>query len=274
MIFLPRLTLFAEGPQTPSTSAHSDRGVLLDDREFIERLRAEDAAAVRHLSECLLPSVWRFVYFRVKGDRHLAEDIVSETVLSLIKAVAATDVNVPGCTADGSSILCPSAWMRSVANHKIQDHFRAAARVQHLIDQVAQADVGQNQSALPPCEAEERQAAIRKVMDGLPEPHRLALEWKYVDRLSVQEIAVRMSLTEKAVESILYRARHEFREGLGTLNRDDVPFRLNGKSRPKSDNGSSDGSGRANLPGLIPRDPPTEVMAHQAAGLDEEKRQS
>jgi RNA polymerase sigma factor (sigma-70 family) len=235
----------------------------LNDREFIERLRKKDLAAVRHLSECLLPSVWRFVYFRAKGDRHLAEDIASETVLSLIKAVATPDVDV----------LCPSAWMRSVASHKIQDHYRAVARVQHLIDQ-ADSIAGPNQPIQVACEAEERREAIRKVLDDLPETHRLALEWKYVDQLSVQEIATRMSITEKSVESILFRARREFREGLGVLNREDVPFRLNGKSKPAGQNALNDERGRESLAGLIPDEPPTNVMANQPAGLDEEKRQS
>ena len=137
----------------------------MDDRELVERLRQEDAAAVRHLSECLLPSVWRFVYFRVKGDQHLAEDIVSETVLALIKAIAQPDVDV----------LCPSAWMRTVATHKIQDHFRAVARVQHLIDQAA-STVVPKQISQPACEeeAKEQRATVRKVMDDLPEPYRLA----------------------------------------------------------------------------------------------------
>lgn len=233
----------------------------MDDREFVERLRRKDGAAVRHLSECLLPSVWRFVYFRAKGDRHLAEDVVSETVLALIKAASDPELVV----------LSPSAWMRSVATHKIQDHFRAVARVQHLIDQAA-AMVGQDQEAPPVCEADERRTAVRKVMDDLPEPHRLALEWKYVDHLSVQEIAARMATTEKAVESILYRARREFRDGLGMVKREDVPFRLNGKSTPTNDNGQHDERGRVPVSGLVSRDLPTEVMANQLAGPDEQKQ--
>lgn len=32
----------------------------------------------------------------------------------------------------------PIAWLRSVATHKVADYFRAAARVQHLIDQAKQ----------------------------------------------------------------------------------------------------------------------------------------
>ena len=233
----------------------------MDDREFIERLHRKDAAAIRHLSEALLPSVWRFVYFRVKGDRHLAEDIVSETVLALIKAVAVSDADV----------LCPSAWLRSVANHKIQDHYRAVARVQHLIDQAA-AVTGTNEPIQPACEAEEQRVAVRKVMDDLPEPQRLALEWKYVDHMSVQEIAVRMALTDKAVESILYRARREFREGLGILHRDDVPFRLDGKSKLASENGKPKNHGRSSANGNVPNQPSTEVIANQPAGLEEQKQ--
>jgi predicted DNA-binding protein YlxM (UPF0122 family) len=49
-------------------------------------------------------------------------------------------------------------------------------------------------------------------MDSMPEQYRMALEWKYLDQLSVREIAARWKMTEKAVESILFRARREFRD--------------------------------------------------------------
>lgn len=235
----------------------------MDDREFVERLRREDAAAVRHLSECLLPSVWRFVYFRVKGDQHLAEDIVSETVLALIKTIAQSEVEV----------VCPSAWMRSVATHKVQDHFRAVARVQHLIDQTA-SDIKQNQNTRPDCEeeAKEQRATVRKVMDDLPEQHRLALEWKYIDHLSVHDIALRMATTEKAVESILYRARREFREALGVVHRDDVPFRLNGDTKSLNGGGSRSGNGPAGVSGRTSNGVPAIVEPQQPAGFDELKQ--
>ena len=48
-------------------------------------------------------------------------------------------------------------------------------------------------------------------MEGLTDQHRLALEWKYVDGLCVRDMAHRWSTTEKAVESILFRARNAFR---------------------------------------------------------------
>jgi RNA polymerase sigma-70 factor (ECF subfamily) len=72
-------------------------------------------------------------------------------------------------------------------------------------------------------------------MDDLPEQYRLALEWKYIDGLSVRQIAERLALTEKAAESILFRARREFREGLGRMGGDDVPAPVTRNGTPSSD---------------------------------------
>ena len=174
----------------------------MNDSALVEGLRRHDPVAVQYLSECYLPTVWRFVYVKVKGDRHLAEDIVSETVLALLKAAAdpATDIENP------------VGWLRSVATHKVADHFRAAARVQHLIDQAQQeAPVTNGRDAVQEQELQERREAIRQVLDQLPEQTRLALEWKYLDKLSVKVIAERLDITEKAAESILFRGRKEFR---------------------------------------------------------------
>ncbi|HUU09262.1 MAG TPA: sigma-70 family RNA polymerase sigma factor [Phycisphaerae bacterium] len=63
-----------------------------------------------------------------------------------------------------------------------------------------------------PLEAAETRAQVAAVMDGLPDDQRQAMEWKYMDDLSVREIARRLGRTEKAAETVLYRARNAFRE--------------------------------------------------------------
>jgi RNA polymerase sigma factor (sigma-70 family) len=181
----------------------------LNDSDLVQGLRDRNPAAVQALHECYLPSLWRFVYVRVGGNRHLAEDILSETVLALIRAAAAPEA------APGATIGNVEGWLRSVAGNKVADHFRAAARVQHLIDQALPtrpaADDG---DPVRQQEREEQRAEVRRVMDALPARHRLVLEWKYLDKVSVREIGERMQLTEKAVESVLFRARRDFRERL------------------------------------------------------------
>jgi RNA polymerase sigma factor (sigma-70 family) len=178
--------------------------LILNDSDFLDELRQRDPAAVRHLTDCYVPSVWRYVFIQVGGDHHLAEDLVSEAVLALVRAAAS-----------GAEVQSPGAWLRSVASNKVQDHFRAAARVQHLLDQVKQTEPAADTNDAPAQQQRlERRIQVREVMDELPERHRLVLEWKYLDKLAVREIAARLDLTEKAAESILFRARREFREKL------------------------------------------------------------
>ena len=201
----------------------------MNDSLLVQGLREQKPAAVQHLTECYLPSVWRFVYARVGRDLHLAEDVVSETVLALIRAAADTEADISN----------PGGWLRSVASNKVNDHFRAAARVQHLIDQAKQTtEVADFDEPSGNQEQEERRAEIRSVMDGLPEQHRLALEWKYIYKLSVRSIADRMDVSEKAAESILFRARRDFKDRVLRIDKEDSPQAGRDPGRPDKNNDS------------------------------------
>lgn len=171
-------------------------------------LRAHDPVAFQLVREHYLPSIWRYVLIRVDHDLHVAEDILSDTMLALIQAFDATENDV--------AIVNLSGWLRTVATHKVQDYYRAAARVRHLID-TAQRQAVQSDPADNPAhqeEAEERRMEVRRAMDRLPEQYRLGLEWKYVEKLSVREMAARWGMSEKAAESVLFRARRALRDRL------------------------------------------------------------
>ena len=206
----------------------------LNDSALVDGLRTQDPAAVQDLNDRFLPSVWRFVYVRVNRDRHLAEDVVSEAVLALIKAAADPDIDIQN----------PGGWLRTVASNKIADHFRAVARVQHLIDDAKQnSDTFDENDASKQQELEERRAEIRNVMDELPDQQRMALEWKYVEKLSVREIGERLSITEKAAESILFRARKDFRQRMQLSDvADDAVLAAPQLERRKPDDSEKSGS--------------------------------
>jgi DNA-directed RNA polymerase specialized sigma24 family protein len=52
---------------------------------------------------------------------------------------------------------------------------------------------------------------VHLTLELLQPRHAQALEWKYVDKLPVDEIAARLAVRPKAAESILTRARNAFR---------------------------------------------------------------
>ena len=67
-------------------------------------------------------------------------------------------------------------------------------------------------------ERRETQALVNATMAQLPPHYREALEAKYLDGRSVRDIAAAAGNTEKAVESLLGRARQAFRRDDGELS--------------------------------------------------------
>jgi RNA polymerase sigma-70 factor (ECF subfamily) len=142
-----------------------------------------------------LPRVYGYVLSRC-GHRALAEDLTAETFLAAVDAVRRSDP--PPVS---------SAWLVGVARHKLVDHWRRQAREERGF-----AALG------PPDEAdedpwEERLDALRAqdVLAGLAPHHRAALTLRYLDDLSVPEVADHLRRTVHATEALLVRARAAFR---------------------------------------------------------------
>jgi RNA polymerase sigma factor (sigma-70 family) len=223
----------------------------LNNAELIEGLRKRDPAAARYLNDCFVPSVWRFVFFRVNRDRHLTEDIVAETVLALMSSVQGE-----------TTIESPAAWLRTVALRRIQDHYRAAARVQHLIERVQPQSSGSDQQdpAIQHDQALDRQE-VREAMEKLPEHYRAALEWKYVDQLSVAVIATRFDTTEKGVEALLFRARRALRS---QLQSEQTPPRATGATKVVGSDSTTNDHEHRNQE---PSPEPPEAASHEATSI-------
>jgi len=106
------------------------------------------------------------------------------------------------------------AWVMGIARHKVEDHYRARLRAPESIEDA-------DQEPIAPASASDfhqllEQDELRKntwrVMGGLPEQYRLALIWRYWEKVSAREMALKTGKTEKAIERLLARARAEFRE--------------------------------------------------------------
>jgi RNA polymerase sigma factor (sigma-70 family) len=135
-------------------------------------------------------------------DIHAAEDVSSEAMLAFLRNIHEFEADAPNV----------GGWLRSVVDFKVADHFRKQLRnrdrLQYLAKQPTHREVSAPSAAL---EIGETRDHVLKVLDQLPGRHREVLECKYLDAMSVREIASRLGETEKAVESLLYRGRCEFR---------------------------------------------------------------
>jgi RNA polymerase sigma factor (sigma-70 family) len=185
----------------------------LTDAELLRRVKCGDGSAWRILYARCLPAVWRYT-FALCDDHIVAEDVVSETMLALVRGLDSLDPAT--CHVHG--------WLRRVARNKLVDLGREVARRQRLY-QEASRDPRRSVPEMDPTdplEAAETRSRVLEILDRLTDIQCTVLEWKYLDNLSVREIAERLDATEKSAESVLYRARREFRRLYNLADRHDA----------------------------------------------------
>jgi RNA polymerase sigma-70 factor (ECF subfamily) len=148
-------------------------------------LRAYDVA---------LPRVYGYLLARC-GDAGIAEELTAETFLAAVDAVRRErppPVSTP--------------WLIGVARHKLADHWRRRSREERLLTAVGRAETVDD-----PWEAALDAVRARAVLAGLATPYRAALTLRYLDDLTVPQVADLLGRSVQATEAVLMRAKASFR---------------------------------------------------------------
>lgn len=173
-------------------------------------MRAGEQSAFDAFFEAYARRVAAFVSRRSSLDPAGIEDMVQA---SLIKAIR----NLDHYRGEASLFT----WLCAICRHELGSLHRKLGR--QPIHESADAD-GETRDRLlelrapadlePPNELElqAHRFAVAKTLNSLPERYARVLEWKYGDGFSVEEIAGMLGLTPIAVQSLLARARKEFKD--------------------------------------------------------------
>lgn len=152
--------------------------------------------------------LFRFALPRVGGDADAAEDVVQLALSRAVRKLA---------TYRGEASLL--TWLCTICRHEIHDWLEQRRRIPPMVDLVE--DLPEIRAALDSLDAlqqKETARLVQVVLDRLPNRYGDALEWKYIEGLSVAEIAVRLGVATKAAESLLARARTAFRDAFSAVH--------------------------------------------------------
>lgn len=186
---------------------------LQDEQQLVRRMLDGDERAFREFFDEYFARLYRFALPRLNGSADAAQEVVQAT---LCRAVRRLD------TFRGEAALF--TWIcqicrRQIADH-VREHRRHAERVV-LIEDSPQVQAALDAIAAPEAEQPESRLAqgqvaslVRAVLDRLPARYGDALEWKYVEGMSVDEIGARLGIGTTAAQSLLARARTAFREAI------------------------------------------------------------
>jgi len=177
--------------------------IIGDDSLLVAAVLKRDRKATAEFVARFADPLYGYIRSRLAPRYDQIEDLVQETFLSAWE-------NLSSYTGSGPL----QGWLMGIARHKVEDYYRARLRAPEPIEDV-NAD-GDLLASAPKVhqlmEETQLRSKMQQVLMSLPDPYRLALIWRYWDKASAREMALKTGKTEKAIERLLARARAEFRE--------------------------------------------------------------
>ena len=159
----------------------------------------EHGRALAGLYDEALAAVYGYLKPRC-GDPALAEDLSAETFLAACDAIERAQL-----------AEVTVAWLIGIARHKLVDHWRRQARDERHLRAVADLV----EETADPWDAQFDAAVIERTLVLLSPVNRAALTLRYLDGLSVPEVAELLGRTVAATDQVLARARSSFRQHYG-----------------------------------------------------------
>ncbi len=186
---------------------------MTESTELVQRMLAGDERAFTAFFDDYFPRVYRFALPRLNSDADAAAEVVQAALTKAMRKLK-----------DFRGEASLFTWVCQICRHEVVDYLRREARHTNnvvRIDDSADVRAAVEANAGPAAEepahrysqAEVRQL-VRTILDRLPPRYGDALEMKYVEGLSVDEIGVELGIGTTAAQSLLARARVAFRDAV------------------------------------------------------------
>lgn len=137
------------------------------------------------------------------ADTGLAEDLMADTYLAALDAMRRSDQRLT------------VGWLITVARRRLIDHWRRRTSHRSKLQRLAS-----NRRTSRTTELDEHDTTVLDALGSLPTRQRAAVTLRYVDELSVSEIADALGVEYKAAESLLSRGRASLRRAYQELTRE------------------------------------------------------
>lgn len=178
----------------------------LDDQQLAEYAKSGSQPAFREFLRRYKPAIYRLITNQI-GDPDEALDLTQEAFVSGFAAIGRYDSSRPFRT-----------WMTRIAINKCRDWARRR-KVRAFFTAALTLDMAQNVYSAEPsphdvAQGQDEADRVRAAMQKLPDNLREILVLRAIEEMTQSESAALLKVSEKTVETRLYRARTRLRDAL------------------------------------------------------------
>ena len=187
-------------PHASDRQPRASERETLSDRDLLDGIRRGSEAAFELLYERYFPRVYSFAYARLRN-RADTEEVVQETFAAVFRSIDAYR---------GEASLL--SWIYGITRNMVSCHVRRARAYEMRLER-AEHELQQPFSSFGTCTPEEQlhlQRSAQAIQDRLASVadwHAEVFSLRHLQNLSISEISRRMSRSNDAIRSSLYRMK-------------------------------------------------------------------
>jgi len=166
-----------------------------DEARLLERAKELDPAALEAIYDRYSPKIYKYIYRRL-ADAALAEDLTAQVFLRMLEAIHEAKTWRTSF----------SGWLYRIAHNLVVDHFRRRSRPSRISLEDAPPLLSPDGD---PVEITDRKLARERLllaMQQLTDEQAQVVALRFLEGLSIAEVAEAMNKSQGAVKALQYRA--------------------------------------------------------------------
>jgi RNA polymerase sigma-70 factor, ECF subfamily len=166
-----------------------------EQQALLDSAKRAEPAALGMLYDQYIDRIYAYIYHRV-GQADLAEDLTAQVFMRMLEAVR---------TGHGWQTSF-SGWLYRIAHNLVIDHYRRRGRATFVDIEDAAPMQAHSGNPVESTESQFERQRLRQALAELTEEQAQVISLRFLEDLSIAEVAVIMQKTEGAVKALQYRA--------------------------------------------------------------------
>lgn len=174
----------------------------LDNKILFLKVKKQDKEAYGQFYDLYVNRIYRFIFFKVNSVND-AQDLTSEVFLKLWQKLR-----------DGHDIKNLNSFIYMMARNIVIDFYRAKSRTETSLNEGIKDKIDNSKDLLTQQMANSELQGVLQGLDKMKDEYREVIVLKFLDELSVREIAEILNKTTGAVRVLIHRALKALKNNL------------------------------------------------------------